>query len=87
MQQPRRPAPPTQWVPGGLTDLPETDIERNLTAEGGPLSATGWSGWRPIPTGATTDTPAPLRFGGDLHLFVRGTDNGIYWNRLSRRTG
>ncbi|HYG60861.1 MAG TPA: hypothetical protein VD902_22515, partial [Symbiobacteriaceae bacterium] len=78
-----------QWVPRETPPVGEEreDMEQELEAEGGPLGARGWTAWKKIPTGATLDTPAPVRFGGNLHLFVRGTDNGIYWNRMSRQTG
>lgn len=71
-----------QWAPGVLTYRPaegdvDTDQEWNVWEEGGPLSPTGWSSWKKLPTGATTDTPGPVRFRNDLHLFVRGTDKSI----------
>lgn len=86
MQQQRQVAPwVQQWVPGGVTPAPfedlEGDTEWNVGEEGGPLSETGWSRWTKLPTGATTDTPAPLRFRNDLHLFVRGTDKSICGTR------
>ena|GEM_PF-6475733 len=84
MQQQRQVAPwwQQQWVPGGYTPVPrqdedQEDLERNVEEEGGPLSQTGWTRWTKLPTGATTDTPGPLRFQNDLHLFVRGTDKSI----------
>ncbi|HWI63059.1 MAG TPA: hypothetical protein VNT75_14520 [Symbiobacteriaceae bacterium] len=87
MQQQRQPAPwwVQQWIPGGVvtTDV-DQDTEWNVQEEGGPLSQTGWSAWAKLPTGATTDTPAPLPFRNDLHLFVRGTDKSICGTNAKR---
>jgi hypothetical protein len=84
VQQQGQRIPWQQWIPGGVTYIPgqrddddDNDQEWNIQEEGGPLSAGGWSRWTKLPTGATTDTPAPVRFDQDLHLFVRGTDKSI----------
>jgi hypothetical protein len=80
VQQQWTPGVAQQWAPGAVTYMPAqapTDVEWNITEEGGPLSQTGWSSWKKLPTGATTDTPAPVTFRNDLHLFVRGTDKSI----------
>ena len=43
----------------------------------------GWSGWGEVPgNGATPDAPAATQYGDTLYLFVRGTDNKIYVNKL-----
>jgi hypothetical protein len=49
------------------------------------LHRSTWSGWSELPGGGLTPSgPAAARFGeDDLYVFVRGTDHGIYGNRLS----
>jgi hypothetical protein len=43
-----------------------------------------WSGWSELPGGGRTPSgPAAVKFGEDLYVFVRGTDDSIYRNRLS----
>ena len=36
----------------------------------------GWSGWSPIPTGATPSSPGIIVTGGQVYVEVQGTDNG-----------
>jgi hypothetical protein len=53
-------------------------------ASGHARAAVAWSGWSEVPgAGATRDAPEAVNYRGDQYLFVRGTDNKIYLNRLS----
>jgi hypothetical protein len=48
-------------------------------------AVTPWTGWAEVPgNGATSAGPAAVVHNGSLHLFVRGTDDRIYLNRLNR---
>ena len=43
-----------------------------------------WTGWSQVPGGgATPDAPGATTYQGRLYVFVRGTDNRIYLNRLT----
>lgn len=56
-------------------------------AQAGPaVQHTGptWSGWSEVPgNGLTTDAPETVNYHGANLVFVRGTDNHIYLNRLA----
>ncbi|MGZ3628791.1 MAG: hypothetical protein ACXVDN_14140, partial [Ktedonobacteraceae bacterium] len=49
-----------------------------------PTKAAAWSGWSQVPprNGFTYSGPAATVFQGTSYLFVRGTDDKIYQNRL-----
>ena len=49
------------------------------------MTAAAWSGWREVPprNGLTPDAPGATVYQGRSYLFVRGTDNRIYQNRLT----
>ena len=43
-----------------------------------------WTGWSQVPGGgATPDAPGATTYQGRLYVFVRGSDNKIYLNRLT----
>lgn len=44
---------------------------------------TSWAGWDAVPGGATNDQPACVVSGSKLHVVVRGTNNGLYYNSIS----
>jgi hypothetical protein len=69
----------TVTAPGARAGGPVTG---KAAAPATPL-AQQWSNWAEIPGGgATPDAPAATVFNNTLYLFVRGTDNKIYLNRL-----
>src|SRR6478735_740974 len=48
------------------------------------VPAAFWTGWSQVPGGgATPDAPGATTYQGRLYVFVRGTDNKIYLNRLT----
>ncbi len=49
------------------------------------VTAAAWSGWREVPPrdGFTPSGPGATVYANRLYLFVRGTDDKIYLNRLT----
>jgi hypothetical protein len=51
------------------------------------LASRTWGAWAVLPSGTTTDTPAAVLFGNQLHIVVRGTNStGIYYGYLDFTT-
>jgi hypothetical protein len=46
-----------------------------------------WSSTWDTPDGTSPSTPAAVSDGSTLHLVIRGSDNGIYYNSLAFNTG